>query len=153
MAASTPSSFISDLTGESLLSTSPRYLSLQSNGRLQKCRLKPLLGQEYLRQGEMYEQNSEPATESITDTAEWRINVSPSLANVLGLTPTYCHQGTPTENENIQLRVKFPDLWRTFFSWLVAIKIKLNLYSSQVDYPAGTYALHVVTAGSRLTKN
>ena len=63
----------------------------------------------------MYKQNGEPAIESITDLAEGRTHVSPSLANALSRTPTYCHQGTPTENENIQLRVKFPHLEELFF--------------------------------------
>ena len=48
----------------------------------------------------MYKQNGEPAIESINDLAEGRTHVSPSLENVLGRTSTYCHQGTPTENEN-----------------------------------------------------
>ena len=48
----------------------------------------------------MYKQNGEPAIESITDLAEGRTHVSPSLANLLSRTSTYCHQGTPTENEN-----------------------------------------------------
>ena len=49
----------------------------------------------------MYKQNGEPAIESITDLAEGRTHVSPSLANALSRTPTYCHQGTPTENEKV----------------------------------------------------
>ena len=48
----------------------------------------------------MYKQKCEPAIESITDLAEGRTHVSPSLANLLSRTSTYCHQGTPTENEN-----------------------------------------------------
>ena len=40
----------------------------------------------------------EPIT---ADTAERRNNISPSFPNVLGHTPTYRHQGTPTRNENI----------------------------------------------------
>ena len=56
-----------------------------------KRKLKPIPDREYIIQEEIYKQNVEPA--------ERRNNMSPSFANVLGHTPTYCHQGTPTGNE------------------------------------------------------
>ena len=37
----------------------------------------------------------------IADTAKQRNDMSPSLASLLGHTPTNCHQETPTEIENI----------------------------------------------------
>lgn len=74
MEGSTPSPFISNLTSESLLSTSPRSSSLQSNAKLQgeltKCKLKPFLAQEYASQKEKEKKNGEPAIASINDTAE-----------------------------------------------------------------------------------
>ena len=74
MAASTPSSSISDLVNERLLFTSPRFSSLQWNAKPQdgswKLWLEPNLDQEYASQEKMYKQNGEPAIESIT--AEWR---------------------------------------------------------------------------------
>ena len=66
-----------------------------------KRKLKLVLDREYVSQEEIYKENFEPALNLLMTQPERINNVSPSIANVLGYTPTYCHQGTPTGTENI----------------------------------------------------
>ena len=64
-------------------------------------KLKPIVGQQFVSPEEKDGQNGEPAVEAMTETPERRNNMSPSLANVLGHTPTNHHQSTPTEDTSI----------------------------------------------------
>ena len=66
-----------------------------------KRKLKLVLDREYVSQEEIYKENVEPALKLLMTQTERINNLSPSIANVLGYTPTYCHQGTPTGTENI----------------------------------------------------
>ena len=66
-----------------------------------KRKLKLVLDREYVSQEEIYKENVEPALNLLMTQPERINNFSPSIANVLGYTPTYCHQGTPTGTENI----------------------------------------------------
>ena len=75
MAASIPSSSISDLTSERLLSTFPRRCNRTPSLKVdyESAYWNPLWGQS---QEEMYKQNDKPVIEPITYTAERRNNVS-----------------------------------------------------------------------------
>lgn len=64
-------------------------------------KLKPIVGQQFVSPEEKDGQNGEPAVEAMTETPERRNNMSPSLANVLGHTPTNHHQSTLTEDTSI----------------------------------------------------
>ena len=66
-----------------------------------KRKLKLVLDREYVSQEEIYKENVEPALNLLMTQTERINNLSPSIADVLGCTPTYCHQGTPTGTENI----------------------------------------------------
>ena len=65
-----------------------------------KRKLKLVLDREYVSQEEIYKENVEPALNLLMTQTERINNLSPSIANVLGYTPTYSHQGTPTGTEN-----------------------------------------------------
>ena len=67
-----------------------------------------MVGQQFLSAEEIDGQNGEPAVEAMTETPECRNNMSPSLANVLGHTPTNHHQITPTEDTSIPERQNVP---------------------------------------------
>ena len=75
---------------------SPSLKTVYESGKL-----KPIVGQQFVSPEEKDGQNGEPAVEAMTETPERRNNMSPSLANVLGHTPTNHHQSTPTEDTSI----------------------------------------------------